>query len=57
MSKTITKDEIAAKNSPDKGMWIYVDENVYDVTEFVNGEFGFRSVGGVLWGCGGGVDG
>lgn len=35
--KVISKDEVAAKNSADKGMYIIVDDSVYDVTEFVNG--------------------
>ena len=38
MSKTISKDEVAKKNSADAGMYIIVDDSVYDVTEFVNGK-------------------
>ena len=36
MSKTFTPKDVADKNAPDKGMYIIVDSNVYDVTEFVN---------------------
>lgn len=36
MSKTISTSEVAAHNSVDKGMYIIVDENVYDVTGFVD---------------------
>lgn len=36
MSKSITTSEVAAHNSAEKGMYIIVDENVYDVTGFVD---------------------
>ena len=36
MSKTFTPQDVASHNAPDKGMHIIVDNNVYDVTEFVN---------------------
>ena len=36
MSKTFTPSDVAAKNSPDKGMHIIIDNSVYNVTEFVD---------------------
>ena len=36
MSKQISKSEVAAHNSADKGIYIIVDENVYDVTNFID---------------------
>jgi cytochrome b involved in lipid metabolism len=36
MSKTISAQEVKAHNSAEKGMYIIVDETVYDVTNFVD---------------------
>ncbi|ETN37257.1 uncharacterized protein HMPREF1541_08248 [Cyphellophora europaea CBS 101466] len=37
MSKTLTPSDVSAHSSPDKGgMWIIVDDSVYDVTNFVD---------------------
>ena len=36
MSKTISPSEVSAHNSADKGMYIIVDDGVYDVTGFVD---------------------
>jgi cytochrome b involved in lipid metabolism len=36
MSKTISAQEVKAHSSPEKGMYIVVDENVYDITNFVD---------------------
>lgn len=36
MSKTISASEVASHNSADKGMYIIIDSNVYDVTNFVD---------------------
>ena len=36
MSKTISAQEVKAHSSPEKGMYIVVDETVYDVTNFVD---------------------
>lgn len=36
MSKTISAQEVKAHNSAEKGMYIVVDETVYDVTGFVD---------------------
>ena len=36
MSKTISAQEVKAHNSAEKGMYIVVDETVYDVTSFVD---------------------
>ena len=36
MSKTISAAEVASHNSADKGMYIIVDDSVYDVTNFVD---------------------
>ena len=36
MSKTISAQEVKAHNSAEKGMYIIVDDTVYDVTNFVD---------------------
>jgi cytochrome b involved in lipid metabolism len=36
MSKTISAQEVKAHSSPEKGMYIVVDETVYDITNFVD---------------------
>lgn len=36
MSQSFTTADVASHNSPDKGMYIIVDNNVYDVTNFVD---------------------
>lgn len=36
MSKSFTPADVASHNSPDKGLYIIVDSNVYDVTNFVD---------------------
>ena len=36
MSKTISPAEVAAHKDADKGMWIIVDDGVYDVTGFID---------------------
>jgi len=36
MSKTISPSEVSAHSSPEKGMYIIVDDGVYDVTGFVD---------------------
>jgi len=36
MSKTITESEVSSHNSLEKGMYIIVDDGVYDVTNFVD---------------------
>lgn len=36
MSKTISVQEVQAHSSPEKGMYIIVDDTVYDVTNFVD---------------------
>ncbi|KAJ5571768.1 cytochrome b5-like heme binding domain-containing protein [Penicillium sp. DV-2018c] len=36
MSQTFTPADVAAHNSADKGLYIIVDSNVYDVTKFVD---------------------
>lgn len=36
MSQSFTPADVASHNSADKGMYIIVDSNVYDVTEFVD---------------------
>lgn len=35
-TKTISPAEVASHNSTDKGMYIIVDDGVYDVTKFVD---------------------
>lgn len=34
MSKTFTKDDVASHSKAADGLWIIVDEDVYDVTKF-----------------------
>lgn len=34
MSKTFTKDDVASHSKEADGLWIIVDEDVYDVTKF-----------------------
>lgn len=36
MSKTFTPAEVASHNSPDKGLYIIIENGVYDVTNFVD---------------------
>jgi cytochrome b involved in lipid metabolism len=36
MSQTFTPADVASHNSADKGLYIIVDNNVYDVTNFVD---------------------
>jgi cytochrome b involved in lipid metabolism len=36
MSQTFTPADVASHNSADKGMYIIVDSNVYDVTNFID---------------------
>lgn len=36
MAKTFTPAEVATHNSPDKGLFIIIDNNVYDVTNFID---------------------
>lgn len=36
MSKTFTPADVSSHNSPDKGLYIIIDSNVYDVTNFVD---------------------
>jgi cytochrome b involved in lipid metabolism len=36
MSKTFTPAEVAKHNKPDQGLYIIVDNSVYDVTNFVD---------------------
>lgn len=36
MSKTFTVKEVAEHKSADKGLYIIVDNGVYDVTNFIN---------------------
>ena len=36
MSQSFTPADVASHNSPDKGLFIIVDQNVYDVTNFVD---------------------
>ena len=36
MSQSFTPADVASHNSPDKGLYIIVDKNVYDVTNFVD---------------------
>jgi len=36
MSKTISASEVAAHNSAAKGMYIIVDDSVYDITGFID---------------------
>lgn len=36
MSKAFTPADVASHNNPEKGLYIIVDTDVYDVTEFIN---------------------
>ncbi|RMZ89020.1 hypothetical protein DV736_g3756, partial [Chaetothyriales sp. CBS 134916] len=36
MSKTLSREEVAKKNTPDAGLFIIIDDGVYDVTSFVD---------------------
>ncbi|KAL4889075.1 cytochrome b5-like heme/steroid binding domain-containing protein [Aspergillus ambiguus] len=36
MSKSFSPADVASHNSPDKGLYIIIDSNVYDVTNFVD---------------------
>lgn len=36
MSKQISVSEVAEHNSPEKGLYIIVDNGVYDVTKFID---------------------
>ncbi|EPS29129.1 putative cytochrome b5 [Penicillium oxalicum] len=36
MSKSFTPADVASHNSPDNGMYIIIDNSVYDVTKFVD---------------------
>ncbi|RJE19743.1 hypothetical protein PHISCL_07917 [Aspergillus sclerotialis] len=36
MSKAFTPADVSSHNSPDKGLYIIIDKNVYDVTNFVD---------------------
>ncbi|GAD98280.1 cytochrome b5, putative [Paecilomyces variotii No. 5] len=36
MSKAFTPADVASHNNPEKGLYIIVDSDVYDVTEFIN---------------------
>lgn len=36
MSKTFSPADVSSHNSPDKGLYIIIDSNVYDVTNFVD---------------------
>ena len=36
MSKTFTPAEVASHNNPDNGLYIIIEQNVYDVTDFIN---------------------
>ena len=36
MSKSFTPADVSSHNSPDKGLYIIIDSNVYDVTNFVD---------------------
>ncbi|PGH18003.1 hypothetical protein AJ80_04624 [Polytolypa hystricis UAMH7299] len=36
MSKTFTPAEVATHKTPDKGLYIIVDANVYDITNFAD---------------------
>ncbi|KAJ5770739.1 uncharacterized protein N7511_002790 [Penicillium nucicola] len=36
MSQSFTPADVAAHNSADKGLYIIVDNNVYDVTNFID---------------------
>ena len=36
MSKSISAKDVAAHKSADTGLWIIIDNDVYDVTQFVD---------------------
>ncbi len=36
-------DEIQTHKTPEKGIWVTYDNNVYDITEFVHGHPGGKS--------------
>lgn len=36
MSQTFTPADVSTHNNPDKGMYIIIDDSVYDVTKFVD---------------------
>lgn len=36
MSQSFTPADVSSHNSPDKGLYIIIDNNVYDVTNFVD---------------------
>ncbi|CAG7953121.1 unnamed protein product [Penicillium salamii] len=36
MSQTFTPADVATHNTPDKGLYIIVDSNVFDVTNFID---------------------
>ncbi|ODM20521.1 putative cytochrome b5 [Aspergillus cristatus] len=36
MSQSFTPADVASHNSPDKGLYIIIDSNVFDVTNFVD---------------------
>ncbi|PYI15535.1 cytochrome b5 [Aspergillus japonicus CBS 114.51] len=36
MSQSFTPTDVAAHNTPDKGLYIIIDNNVFDVTNFVD---------------------
>ncbi len=36
MSKQYTTKQVAEHNKPEQGLWIIVDSDVYDITEFVD---------------------
>ncbi|BCR89118.1 cytochrome b5-like heme/steroid binding domain-containing protein [Aspergillus chevalieri] len=36
MSQSFTPADVASHNSPDKGLYIIIDSNVFDVTNFID---------------------
>lgn len=36
MSQSFTPTDVATHNAPDKGLYIIIDKNVYDVTNFID---------------------
>ena len=36
MSKSFTPTDVSSHNNPDKGLYIIIDSNVYDVTKFID---------------------
>lgn len=36
MSQSFTPADVSSHNNPDKGLYIIIDSNVYDVTKFID---------------------